>query len=114
MAIEMENPEGDGRVEVLFQANSVLGEGPVWDDRAQVLYWVDIRLCRISRYDPGLRRQTGVWIVPDRVGCLGLTSDPGRLIVGAGTEVFFLDLGSGRMAPVASLPILRDRYRIND
>lgn len=114
MAIEMENLNGDGSVEILFQANSVLGEGPIWDDRVQVLYWVDIRQRRISRFDPALGRQTGVWIVPDRVGCLGLTGDPGRLIVGAGTEVFFLDLGSGRMAPLASLPIHRDQYRIND
>lgn len=98
----------------LFQANATLAEGPVWDARRGCLYWVDIRRCRISRLDPAAGRQTGVWITPARVGCLGLTRDPAVLVVAAGGEVALLDLDVGRWTPVARLPIEVPRCRAND
>jgi len=99
---------------VLFQANAALGEGPIWDDRAGVLYWVDIRKHRISRLDPRSRRQTGVWIMPKRVGCVGLTEAADTLVVGAGAAVFLLHLGNGKTDHIATLPIETPRHRIND
>jgi sugar lactone lactonase YvrE len=99
---------------VLFQANATLAEGPIWDGRAGCLYWVDIRRCRVSRFDAAMGRQTGVWITPARAGCIGLTRDPGRLIVAAGAEVALLTLGSGAWDVIAKLPIDAPRYRAND
>ena len=32
------------------QAN--VGEGPLWDEENQVLYWADIRSGRLFKYDP--------------------------------------------------------------
>jgi len=32
------------------QAN--VGEGPLWDDEAQVLYWADIRSGRLFKFNP--------------------------------------------------------------
>ena len=32
------------------QAN--VGEGPLWDDENQVLYWADIRSGRLFKYNP--------------------------------------------------------------
>ena len=32
------------------QAN--VGEGPLWDDESQLLYWADIRSGRIFEYNP--------------------------------------------------------------
>lgn len=104
----------DGGAHVLFQANATLGEGPVWDDREGALYWVDIRRQRISRLDPRLRQQTGIWVMPDRVGCIGLTDDVGTLVVGAGANIVLLHLGTGKTDRIATLPIDTERYRIND
>jgi sugar lactone lactonase YvrE len=104
----------DTAATVLFQANAALAEGPIWDGRTGCLYWVDIRRSRVSRFDPSLGRQTGVWITPARPGCVGLTRDPGRLIVAAGAEVALLTLETGMWDVIATLPIDAPRYRAND
>lgn len=104
----------DSTARVLFQANATLAEGPIWDGRTGCLYWVDIRRSRVSRFDPALGRQTGVWITPARTGCVGLTRDLGRLIVAAGADVALLTLETGAWNVIATLPIDAPRYRAND
>lgn len=44
--------------ELAFQNPSTLGECPLWDEREQVLYWVDIAEGRIHRFDPATRLNT--------------------------------------------------------
>lgn len=103
-----------GTTRVLHQANASLAEGPLWDARLGAVYWVDIRRCRIHRFRPDLGRQDHVWVLREPVGCIGLTPDPGVLVVVAGAEVFLLDLATGRETPVARLPIEVPRMRAND
>ena len=50
----------------------ILGECPTWDDRAQVLWWVDIRRPAIRRLDPVTGRFDS-WDMPEMVGALALT-----------------------------------------
>ena len=38
--------------DLLFQSNAKLGEGPVWDHRAQLLYWADIEAFTLHVFDP--------------------------------------------------------------
>ena len=56
-----------------------LGEGPVWDDRAERLWWTDILASRLYHWDWG-SRAAGYVELPERLGCLGLTSNPEILI----------------------------------
>lgn len=37
---------------LLLDAKAELGEGPLWDEREGVLYWVDILGATLNRYDP--------------------------------------------------------------
>jgi sugar lactone lactonase YvrE len=39
-------------VELRVDAHAVVGEGPIWDDEKQLLYWVDILSNKLYRYDP--------------------------------------------------------------
>lgn len=55
------------------------GEGVLWDERNQRLYWVDISNRRLWAHEPASGR-TRDWALPDRPGCLGLMED-GRLLV---------------------------------
>ncbi len=42
----------DGNVELLVDERALVGEGPLWDEEEQVLYWVDILNSRLFIYDP--------------------------------------------------------------
>ena len=39
-------------VELRLDAHAIVGEGPIWDDEAQVLYWVDIMANTLHVFDP--------------------------------------------------------------
>lgn len=56
-----------------------LGEGPVWDDRLQCLWWTDIAEQRLYRWSWNDRTTTRLEL-PERLGSLGLTSDPEWLV----------------------------------
>ena len=56
-------------LELLWDAKAILGEGPVWVDRENALYWVDIKGCNIHRLSwPDRAQQT--WSVPTQIGAL--------------------------------------------
>lgn len=90
----------------------ILGESPIWDERAQALYWVDIRQPAIRRLD--YRDGTvSTWAMPELVGCIALVED-GRLLVALGAEVALFDTRDGEMQPVATLPQRVPGHRFND
>lgn len=105
---------GERAVECVQQANAVLGEGPVWDERGGNLFWLDIRRGEIYRHHVASGRQTGRWVLPARAGCLALTDDANRLVVTAGGAIHWLDLETGALAPIAAPESERPRYRFND
>lgn len=55
------------------------GEGVIWDERRQALFWVDISRRRLWAHVPADGRSRD-WALPDRPGCLALMED-GRLLV---------------------------------
>lgn len=55
-----------------------VGESPVWDGRAQALWWVDIESRAIRRWQQATDRLQS-WTLPERIGCIALTDD-GRVI----------------------------------
>ena len=42
----------DSAVELLVDQHALVGEGPLWDEQEQVLYWVDILNSTLFIYDP--------------------------------------------------------------
>jgi sugar lactone lactonase YvrE len=46
----------DSQPELIVDSHALLGEGPVWDDRADVLWWVDIAGGFVHRFNPGSGR----------------------------------------------------------
>jgi L-arabinonolactonase len=76
-----------------------LGEGPVWDARDQVLWFVDIFGQQVHRHSPG-EGATRSWRMPANVGAVTPCRDRGALV--ALTDgVHVLDLESGSTTPVA-------------
>jgi sugar lactone lactonase YvrE len=57
-----------------------VGESPVWDVRAQRLWWVDIEAAFIRSTVLGDANGVQSWRLPERVGCIALTAVQGQLI----------------------------------
>jgi sugar lactone lactonase YvrE len=88
---------------------SKVGEGAVWDARAACLWWVDIPLGFIFRFDP----ETGEnqrFEFGEPVGCLALRAR-GGLVVAAQSGFWFFDPDTGAREaifdPEADLPLNR-------
>lgn len=78
-----------------------VGEGPVWDEAEQALYYIDIVEKAVFRWEPAsgaLRR----WGVPDIIGSMALR-EGGGAVVALGSGVHTLDFETGAVGPLAML-----------
>ena len=76
-----------------------VGEGPVWDEAEQALYYIDILEKRVLRWDPvsGDHRS---WGVPAMIGSMALR-ESGGAIVALPDGIHALDFESGAVTPFA-------------
>ena len=79
--------------ELVLDAGAILGEGPVWDADAGVLWWVDIEGRRIRRFEPATRRETSIE-TPSMVGAIALRQD-GGLLAALEDGVYRVDFETG-------------------
>lgn len=98
---------------LLWAAGARLGEGALWDDRLARLWWVDIDGCRLHRMDEagGDRRS---WTLPEPVGHVALTADPGQVILGLASGHVLFDWRDEHRAALAKPAGLTPRHRLND
>lgn len=93
-----------------FQAT--LGECPLWSVAEQVLYFVDIKRCRINRYDPATGA-LGTMELPEEVGCIGLT-EGGGFIAGLRSGLWLIDADGRLRKKLADNPEDQLISRFND
>ena len=89
-----------------------LGEGPLWDPRDQVLYWVDSNGCRIRRLNP----ETGEvvnWPVTEQIGCMALR-EVGGAVIALKSGFHFFEFETGKATPIINPEPGEDRTRFND
>ena len=67
------------RAHLILDCRCTLGEGIVWDERRQCLYWTDILSHRLWRLDPASGEHHD-WALPEALGCLALCEDGGLLL----------------------------------
>lgn len=100
-------------VEVAVRAGALLGECPLWSPEESVLYWEDIDGRLVHRFDPA----TGVdeiREIPGRPGSMVRTSNPGRLLIAAETELVWFDWETGASTPWVTLESPGRGNRMND
>lgn len=73
---------------------NMLGEGVLWDDRTQSLWWTDIEERRLFRLD-WASRNLETMPTPERVGSFGLTASGDRLIIAFESGFGLFDWRSG-------------------
>jgi len=76
--------------ERVVASGDALGEGPVWDERMQALWWVDIHGHALKRYDGA---ETQVIPMPEPPGSIALRRD-GGLLVALASGVYLVGTGA--------------------
>ncbi len=59
------------KADVVYPIRTILGEGSLWDEKKQILIWVDIMDCKVYCYDPKNRSNRG-YDVGEHVGTVVL------------------------------------------
>ncbi len=89
-----------------------IGEGAVWDDRGQCLWWVDIPAGLIYRFDPETGENRG-YDFGEPVGCLAVR-ESGGLVVAAKSGFWFYDPDTGARTHISDPEAHLPNNRFND
>ena len=115
---------GQAEVEVkcTLNAQSGLGESPVWSVAEQALYWVDIGTWpqvdasmpppSINRFDPATGA-TRCWPLPEVVGCFALREGNGAILALL-SGLYDFDFVTGNLRLLAKTPYNPRDQRFND
>lgn len=66
-------------VECVLDGKARIGEGVLWDDRDQAVWWVDIEAPTLNRLDPATGRNRA-WTMPSRIGCFAFREGGGFVV----------------------------------
>lgn len=89
-----------------------LGEGPVWVERDQALWFTDIKRRKVHRYSPGSGEQRS-WDSPEQVGFV-LPRESGGFIAGLQSGLHHFDEQDGAFELIAAVEPDRPGNRLND
>lgn len=84
---------------IAVDAGNRLGEGVVWCERAQALYWTDITAATLWRLTPG-DGKLRTWTMPERLASFALCEADGWLLLALASRLAFFHLESGDMRPL--------------
>lgn len=98
---------------ITASTRAMLGEGPVWDERTQMLYWVDIERGELHHCREN-GSEGGVKFFGERIGCIALRRHEPGFIAGLERSVAFISLESPAPAPVAVFDSYPVGIRSND
>ena len=100
------------KAECVFAGGAVLAEGPVWDEQAQLLYWVDIERGKICRFHPAFQSNQE-WLLGTKVG-FAVLAESGDMLAGTQEGLVRFSPETGRCAPYANPEPNLPNNRFND
>jgi sugar lactone lactonase YvrE len=103
--------DGWPEAELVLDAQARLGEGPVWDDRAGILAWIDILAPAVHLYRPADGSDLVV-PVPRPVGAIALRESEGLLL--ALEDGFWVREADGSLRLLAAVEAGDPSTRMND
>jgi L-arabinonolactonase len=79
LAASLERTPMNLSAELVLDARNETGEGPVWDEQGQCLWWTDIPGKHLHRLDPA-KSEHSSFAMPGRVGCFALRETGGLIL----------------------------------
>jgi sugar lactone lactonase YvrE len=104
--------QGTSAVTVAAAVRAEVGEGPAWDDRIGVVWWVDILVGAVHRFDPA-RGQDEVIEVGQPVGAVVPRNSEGLALALEHTFVTF-DPATQELVKIHDIEPGREETRVND
>jgi sugar lactone lactonase YvrE len=96
----------------VWELGAELGEGPVWVERDQALWFTDIKKQKVYRYDPATGEKRS-WDSPEQVG-FALPARSGGFVAGLQSGLHKFDDLSGTFTPIAEVEAELPTNRLND
>ena len=97
---------------VVWSLEAELGEGPVWVERDQALWFVDIKKQKVHRYDPASGSKES-WDAPEQVGFI-VPAERGGFVAGLQSGLFHFDEKSGGFERIVAVEPDKPDNRLND
>ncbi|MFT4255789.1 MAG: SMP-30/gluconolactonase/LRE family protein [Pseudoxanthomonas sp.] len=99
---------------LLVDSRCELGECPLWCEREQALWWIDIESSRLWRFRSG-DGSVRQWRLPDRAGSFALC-ESGRLLLGLAKGLYMAELAGDEIGvtPLVEVDADQPTLRIND
>ena len=98
--------------ELVLDAKAALGEGPSWNAREGLLYWVDIMSCRVHCFDPETREDRTI-DTASRVGAVAPCAS-GGLVAALAAGLAFIDIETGTVSHISDPESDLPGNRFND
>ena len=97
---------------LLLDTKSTLGEGPIWDDEEDCLWWIDIEVGLVHRFDPA-RHQNQTFDIGRKVGTV-VRRQRGGLMLALADGFAAFDPKSGRLEILCDPEADKPDNRFND
>ena len=104
----MKKPES----KCIWAADALLGEGPLWSERHNAVYWVDIKGQQLHRYDLDTGQKYS-WPMPERIGWV-VERESGGLVAGFKSGFALLDPDTMEITPIGDPEPEYPDNRLND
>lgn len=90
-----------------------LGEVPVWCDRTQTLWWIDVNRAALRHLDPRTGQVATFTTSGGRLGSIALR-ERGGLLLATAEGVDFFDPETGRQSEFTARGLMHEKQRFND
>ena len=97
---------------LLFDAQTALGEGPAWDARVGKLYWVNIMGAEVHVFDPKTNQDRVIDLSNQfsDIGTVAPTSDPNKVLIAPDLKIALLDLTTEEVEVLAEVDGNKERF----
>lgn len=100
------------KAECVIEGKNLLGEGPVWDEKLNELFWVDVDGCKLHRYRPS-DGKSAEYSFDKKISC-ALPAEDGSWIVALADGFYRFDPESGSTSLIANTQDSNPINRLND
>lgn len=98
----------------VLPGTDILGETPLWCERTQTLYWLDIDGGRLQRFHPASGRHDAFTFEGRYVGSLALSRKPGTVLLAIDAALYLFELASGDLRILNEVEPAELDTRLND